>query len=180
MPGVIKKKSGQLAHLPLNYNTITEEMIFIRDTEKLAIFNLAEIDTVYLGGRLFVPVEKAFYEKATNTPVALYVQHKNGVLPPGSNVGYGMTSESGSVSDLSGVIGSTQLYKLKLPDGYKLVSHNSYWINKDGRYITASLKKLQSIFPAKAAAIKDYAKTNNIKFDKQADMVKLIVFCNEP
>ena len=179
--GLVKKKSGQVAHIPLNYNTLTEEMVFIKDTEKLAMTGLEEIDTVYAGGKIFVPGKNFFYEKLTSTPVALYVQRKTNLLPGGSNVGYGMKSETSSVQDLNAIIGSTQVYKLTLPGGYKLVDHSLYWVNKNGRFMqVTNIKKVQAVFPAKAAEIKTFAEANNIKFNNPADMVKLIEFCNQP
>lgn len=181
MPGVILKKSGGKATTPLNYNTITEEMVFTKDTEKMALTNLADIDTVYIADKVFVPVKNCFYEKATNTPVALYIQYQTKALPLGNNVGFGMTSESSSDASLSRVVGSTQVYNLLLPDGYKLVQHTNYWLYKDGGFVQVNnLKKVQSIFSTKVAAIKDFVTANNIKFNNPADVAKLIIFCNQP
>jgi len=180
-PAVIKKKSGQVSHTPLNYNTVTEEMVFTKDSEKMALTNLEDIDTVYLGTRVFIPVKNNFYEKATNTPVALYIQYKSKLLPPGNNIGLGVTTESSSDASLSRVVGSTQVYNLQLPAGYKLVQHTTYWLYKDGHFVQVNnLKKVQGVFSAKAAAIKDFVTNNNIQFNNPADMAKLVIFCNQP
>jgi len=178
--GIIKKRSGQLVKLPLNYNTVTEEMVFTKDTQLLAIANVQEIDTVYLADKVFVPVKTMFYQRATNTTIPLYVQHKAKLIPPGTNIGFGSTTETGTSSDLNAVIGSTQVYKLALPTGYKTVMHHLFYLYANGKFAEATnLKKIQSIFPAKADAIKAFVQTNKTRFNNMDDMVKLINFCNE-
>ncbi len=181
LPGLVKKKDGTQAHAQMNYNTFTEEMVFIKDTERLAMINIDAIDTIYLGGKVFVPGKNMFFYKATNTPVALYVRDRNNVLPVGHNIGYGSRSESSSISDLSVLIGASAIYKLSLPDGYKLVDHSSYWVNTGKKIVQVNnLKQVQAIFPAKADAIKNFVQQNNIQFGKLADMIKLVEFCNQP
>lgn len=181
MPGVVKKKSNQEVHRLLNYNTLTEEMVFIDDTQKFAMTSLEQIDTVYVGGKTFVPVNNMFYEKLTNTPVALYVRRKTNVLKEGKDIGYGAKSESGAISSVGYLVGWSSVYQLTLPQGYKLVEHSIYFIHKDGMFIQLnSVKKAQSAFPAKANAIKNFVAQNNIQFNNAEHMAKLVEFCNQP
>jgi hypothetical protein len=181
LPGVVKMKDGTQGHAQMNYNTLTEEMVFIKDTGRLAMINLDKIDTVYLGGKVFVPGKNMFYEKVTNTPVALYVRSKTNLLPEGKNAGYGAKSETSSVSNILSIIGASQIYQLQLPEGYKLTDHSSYWINSGDKFVQVSnLKKIQAAFPSKAEAIKNFCGQNNIRFGNMADMAKLLEFCNQP
>ena len=55
----------------------------------MALDQLETIDTVYIQNRKFIPEGKVFYEVATNTPVALFIQHKSDIIPPGNNTGFG-------------------------------------------------------------------------------------------
>lgn len=181
LPGVVKKKTGQEVHILLNYNTLTEEMIFIKDTQHFAMIDLEQIDSVTLGGRTFVPGNDMFYEKLTNTPSALYVRNKTNVLQEGKDIGYGAKSESGSISTVVALIGPRAVYRLDLPQGFKLVDHTTYWVKKEDRFIQLTgIKKAQSAFPLKADAIKSFVQQNNIQFDKEEDMAKLVEFCNQP
>ena len=53
--GMVKKKSGEIVVTPLNYNVVTEEMIFFSNDQYLALGALQTIDTVYLNKMVFVP-----------------------------------------------------------------------------------------------------------------------------
>ncbi|MEJ7829931.1 MAG: hypothetical protein WKF91_17110 [Segetibacter sp.] len=75
--GTVKKKSGEISKTLLNYNTITQEMIFQEAGTNLALDKIETINTVYLKSKTFVPAGKVFYEVATYTLVALYIQYKN-------------------------------------------------------------------------------------------------------
>jgi len=177
--GVVKKKSGERINTLLNYDTYTEEMVFARDTVKLSLMELETIDTVYLGGREFVPVKNVFYVKATNTPVALFIQYKTTAFLTGKDIGYGIKTQVGAIHITSQVWQSNQTYHLKLPDDYTFTPHITYWVGKNGKFIQAgSLKKLLTAFPGKQDAIKEFVKANNIHFNNPAEMARLIEFCN--
>lgn len=183
LQGTVKKKSGEIISVPLNYNTLTEEMIFERDSQKLALDRLEEIDYVNVDGKIFVPVGKVFYERVTTTPVALYIEHKTDMLPPGKEYGYGKI-QTGSIKTVSSLIGSHQVYNLDVPDDYKLMPRSVYWLKKDDQYVNDkyirinSLNKIASVFSQKAESIKEFVKTNHIDFNNPDDVARLIVFCN--
>jgi len=180
LDGIVKKRSGELVELPLNYNTITEEMIFIRDTQRLAIAFPEEVDTIFVGGKVFVPFKNVYYEKATNTTVPLFVENKVVLLRGGKEIGYGNKIQTGSINSITAIASPTQLYKLQLPQDYSLADHTSYWIFENGKFEQlTSAKKLQGLFPAKADAIKRFVSDNNIDFNRRDDLVKLIEFCNQ-
>ena len=181
IPGIVKKKNGERISALLNYNTLTEEMIFTKDTVKYALAQLEDIDTVYLAGKVFVPYNDIFFEKATSTPVALYIEHKTTILPPGKDLGYGSKTQLGSITNATQIRNGNREFNLKLPDDYKLVSRTTYWVIKDGKYVQVNnIRKVQGIFPARADAIKSFVKQHNIKMSNADDMIKLIEFCNQP
>jgi len=176
--GTVRKKTGQLVQAVLNYNTLTEEMIFEKNGQRLAMSQLEDIDTVYIDDKVFVPVGKVFYEKATNTPKALYIEHKNDIVPPGKNMGYG-TTQSGSVTAINKISGTHQLYSLDLPTDYKFTKRTIYWLNDGGGFVPLkNMHAVISAFPSHSAAIRDFVKTNKISFAKDEDVIKLILFCN--
>lgn len=176
--GTVKMKSGEMHKATLNYNTITEEMIFDQAGQKMALDQIETIDTVYIENKKFVPAGEVFYEMATNTPVALFIQHKSDVIPPGSNTGFG-TSQTSAITNISTIKNSGSLYQLKLPDDFQLVSKTIYWLKKNNNYyVIKNTKDVQDRFPEKAGAIKDFAKANKISFKNEDDVVKLIRFSN--
>ena len=62
--GSVLQKSGTVTKTTLNYNTLTQEMIFKQGDQFLALDKLHEIDTVFLNNKKFVPAGELFYEWA--------------------------------------------------------------------------------------------------------------------
>ena len=92
--GTVLLKTGQKYTSLLNYNTLTNEMIFEQDGQRLAIADPASVDTVFIEGRKFIPAKKGFYEVLATTPMPLYVAYICTVTPPASQGAYGITSET--------------------------------------------------------------------------------------
>jgi hypothetical protein len=81
--GRVLQKSGTVTKTMLNYNTLTQEMIFIQGDQYLALDKIGDIDTVFLNNKKFVPGDNMFYEVGTNMPIALLIQHTCDIIPPG-------------------------------------------------------------------------------------------------
>ncbi|MBC7426045.1 MAG: hypothetical protein H7321_05870 [Bacteroidia bacterium] len=178
--GTVKKKSGEIVKTLLNYNTITEEMIFQQAGTFRAFDNAERIDTVYIQNKKFVPAGMIFYEVATCTPVALFIRHQTEIVSPGNNTGFG-TTQTAAISNLNSLHRSGDAYQLKLPDDFKLTSRTEYLLKKNGNYNyinVKNFKQVETVFSEKAALIKDYVKTNKLSFNKSEDVIKLILYCN--
>ena len=178
----VLQKSGGIAEAMLDYNTITEEMMFIDKDNARLVLDGDNIDTVYIANRKFIPTRKVYFEKLTETSVPLFVQYKSKAVPTGSNKPAG---ESNQVMGMNGTAKKGELqkltsYDLKLPENYTLKTENIYWVQKEGAfYPTSNVKKIIKFFPGKEAAIDAFVKENNISMSSQADMIKLINFCNK-
>ena len=99
MEGTVRQKSGEVNKTLLNYNSLTEEMIFDQSGQKLALDRTENVDTVYILSRKFIPVGKSFYEMAVNAPpLALFIQHKSEVIPPGNETGFGVSHTSAIIN----------------------------------------------------------------------------------
>lgn len=176
--GIVKQKSGEENNVSLNYNTITQEMIFENGDQKLALDKIENIDTVVILSRKFIPVGKVFYEVVTSTPVALFIQYETAIVPAGSETGFGK-SQTAAITNVSDLKSSGKLYQLKLPEDYVLNSKTKYWLRKDGLYIDIkNTKDVKNVFPQKSAVISDYLKTNKVSFKNTGDVIRLINFCN--
>ncbi len=125
MEGTVKKKTGETIKTLLNYNTITQEMIFQQSGKYLALDEIESIDSVNLQGKTFVPAKRVFYEVLTYTPVALYIQHKTEVVPPGNNTGFG-TTETSAITNLNNLI---LLFAFRYFDTYFLHFIHTLFVN---------------------------------------------------
>jgi hypothetical protein len=178
--GTVMLKSGVPRELKMNYNSITEEMIFEYPGKYLALTNLETIDTVYILNRKFVPLEEKFYEILVNRQIPLLAQYTCSLVAPGKPTGYGGTSETTAVTSVSQLYSKGRAYEMKLPDDYKVIPSTSFFLVKNGALNRISnIRQVIKIFPDKEAEIKEFAKKHKSDFEKPTDMVDLITFCNK-
>jgi hypothetical protein len=176
----IKMKTGQDQKAVMNYNTVTEKMVFKQGDNLMDLINLGAIDTVFLGNRKFVTFDNVFYEVLVNAPVSLFIQHKSDLLPPGKPAAYGGTTQVSSSNYLSSVELAGGRYNLKLPDDYAVKPAPVNWIRKNSTmYRFLNERQFLKIFPEKADNIKLFIKQNKLRTENPEDLIKLINFCNE-
>lgn len=175
--GTVLMKSGQQHQALLNYNTLSEEMIFEDKGRKLAISKeeKEKVDTVFIEGRKFFVLNGRFAELIYRSGYELYAEYRCDVKYPGKPAGYGGTSETSSVSTYSGVYSGGVLYELKLPDDFKIKPYIIYWLKKDGvinKFV--NLKQLNKIFSDRKDLIKEYISSNNPDFNDRESLIRLI------
>lgn len=173
--GTVLQKSGDRTTQPLNYNALTGEMIFDAGGKYLAIAEPQYVDTVYIGQRKFIPGDKKFYEVLINTPLPLLLEATCTVQEPGSNVGFGSSSNTTAATPLKNLISSGGALALQLPEGFKVKPGYNYWIVKDGYYRKANnAQQLGKIFPDKRSVLANWIKTEHTDFAKRDDVIKLV------
>lgn len=176
--GSVLQKSGTVTKTQLNYNTLTQEMIFKQGEQFLALDKIQEIDTVYLNNKKFVPGDNLFYEIATQTPVALLLQHTSDIMPSGNETGFGK-SQTTAVTNITDLKRGGRAYSLSLPDEYSFKNKTACFLKKEGKYILiTNIKDIKKVFADKESVIEDYTKKNKVNFKKPETVAALIEFCN--
>ena len=174
-PGKVKMKTGEWFDQKLNYNTVTGEMIFEEKGKYLAIKAPSQVDTVFIAGRKFIPVDKAFYELILKGKYPLFQEFTAKLNEPGASIGYGNASATTNAVSINLLRRNGQAYEMKLPDEYLVVPSFTFWILKDGKYQKAgNAKQLIAVFPAKKQWINDFIKTNNTDFLNRNDVLLLV------
>lgn len=172
--GKVLMKSGTSSEQKMNYNILTGEMIFIDNGKFLAIATPEEVDTVFIAQRKFVPVEGHFYEWLAGIQPALLKEYSSTIEEPKTETGFGSTNTT-AANSLKQLIRSGGAYELKLPDDFKFIPKNSYWVEKDKRlYKVTNVKQLINLYPAKKSWIEDWWKQHDARFSKQEDLVALV------
>lgn len=175
----IKMKSGQTQTQVMNYNTITEKMVFIRDKKYYDLTNPEMVDTIILQNCRFVPAGKAFYEVLVSGPVTLFYQHKSDLMSAGKPVGYGGTSQVASSTYINAIEIDGLQTNLQLPSDYIVKPAPVYWIRKGDEWSSFNgEKQFLKIFPDKTGQIKGFIKENRIKFDKSEHLIRLVKYCS--
>jgi hypothetical protein len=177
--GIILMKNGTKNKAFLNYNSLTEEMIFKNKDNMLAIgeTELELVDTVFIRDRKFITLNKKFVELISHSKYDLYVEHKCKLIPPGKPSAYGGTSETSAITSYSSINSGGRLYALKLPEDYEIKPFTFYWLKKNGelnKFI--SMKQLMKIYDDKKELFKDYVKKHDVKYENQESIAELIQY----
>jgi len=175
--GVVMMKTGVKNESLLNFNSLTEEMIFENKGIKLAISNIEKIDTIYIKGRKFFPLNGKFLELILRSKYDLYAEHKCRIKDPGKPAGYGGSSQTSATTTYSTFFSGSQVYDMKLPESFETKPYSLYWLNKNGELIKfVSLRQLSKVFGEKSSQFKKYTKEHNVSYDDPESLVGLIRF----
>ena len=174
-PGTVKLKSGKSYKQNLNYNTITNEMVFVDNGKFVAIASPESVDTIYISDRKFIPLNNKFYEVLVTGPMPLLAELTATVSEEGTSIGYGSTTTTSATSSYQSLIRDGGAYGLKLPDGFKVTPKQEFYILKDDKLERISNERqLAKIFPDKKDVIKDFVKKTNTNFSKSEDVAALV------
>lgn len=177
--GEVRMKNGKSQFALLNYNTVSEKMVYMQDEKIYDIIETDRIDTVYILRSRFIPSGTIFYEVAVKDTITLFIQHKGDLIPPGKPAAYGGTSQVSSSTYMSSVQLSSGHYNLKLPEDYDVQLQPVFRIKYKGSFsVFNNEKQFIKIFPDQADELKRYIRQSKIKFDSIQDVVDLVVFCN--
>jgi hypothetical protein len=178
--GEVKIQNGRSQFAILNYNTVSEKMVYKQDDKIYDMIGIENIDTIFIYKSKFIPAGKIFHEVLVKDSMSLFVQHKGVLLPPGKPAGYGGTSQLASSTYMSSVQLSSGYYNLDLPDDYEVKIDPVYWVKKDGKMSSyISEKQFLRLFPESEAELKKFIKQNKIRFDRIPDMIKVAEYYNE-
>lgn len=178
--GIVKMKSGATETAMMNYNMITEEMIFEKGGTRLAMANIETIDTVYLDSGKFIPHEKVFYEVLIKNNISLFKRHRCNLMKAGAPAAYGGTSETSATSSISVLISSGSMYKLELPSEYRVRDASQYLITINGvESRIAGERQFLKLFPDKSEELSVYIKQNKLDIRNEKNLKILIIKCNE-
>lgn len=174
-PGAVKMESGETSNQVLNYNIVTNEMIFDNNGTYLAIAQPENVDTVYINDRKFIPLNNKFFEVLVNGKMPLLLEFTATILEPGTPTGYGGSSRTTAAQPFKSLINTGGAYSLKIPDGFKIIPGYNFLIMKNNHLEKAgSERQLGKIFSDKKEIIKDFVKKNKTNFSKREDMIALI------
>ncbi len=176
--GTVLMKSGSTGDAALNYDTDNQNIVFIKNGKYMFLTGTELIDTVYIANKKFIPVKDKMYEVIANGEVALLIEYNNKRHPVQATTDYNGSSKK-ELSHVSNTVTDTYTNKLYKSD-YDVVVVKTYWIQKDNSlYKANSVKQFIKPFPGKMQnAIDQFVETNQINFNEEKDLIKLVDFCN--
>ena len=175
--GEVLMKKGVRKEALLNFNALTEEMIFESNGVKLALAQLELIDTIYINGRRFFPLNGKFLEAIYRSNYELYAEHKCSLNDPGKPAGYGTSSQLGAATTYSSYFSGNRVYDMTLPASVETTPFTIYWLKKDGEMVKfVSLKQLLKEFPEKSSLYKKFIKEKDISYEDTESLIRLVKF----
>ncbi|MCX6256013.1 MAG: hypothetical protein NTV31_16290 [Bacteroidia bacterium] len=178
LSGKIDLKDGRDFDMILNYNIISEKITFIQRGKILDLTNPGSVDTIYLGGKIFIPFGKVFYEVLSEEPFILFVQHKGIVQEPLKTDSYGRVPETSSASSMNYFKDGSDL-KALLDRNFIIKKEDVYWVHmNESMQSFKDATQLVKIFPDIKSEIRLYIRQNKIKFENSDDILKLMNYCN--
>ena len=174
--GIVLMKTGSRSKASLNYNALTEEMVFENNGQKRAIaeHEISQIDTVFIRDRKFIVLDGKFVECLYQSGWDLYAEYKCRVREPGKASGYGTTSETAAVESYSSLHYGGKVYDLKLPD-YEVDPYFNYLLKRNGEISKfVSMKQLKKLYQDKKDIFKEYLKDHNVDYNSNKDIIQLI------
>ncbi|HOU02348.1 MAG: hypothetical protein GT600_13240 [Bacteroidales bacterium] len=170
-------KTGKVQNLLMNYNSLTETMVYMSGSDIYDMVNPGQVDTVFIQNRKFIPVGKAFYEVLKGGDMPLYCQTKSELKPVGRDAGYGSKSLTSAITSYANISSSGTNYNLKIPPDYVVDTKLIYWINKTISFETE--RQFLKLFPENAEELKAYIKKNRLKFENQDHVIEMVRYCSE-
>lgn len=181
--GSVFMKNGTVNNAPMNYNLVTEEMVFNQGGDIFAIADetLKNLDYVIISNRKFVLYEKdKFAEVIHESGYKLYVEHKGRVIPPGKAAGYGGTSQTSAVTTYSSIQSGGMWYELEMPEDYGVSQFKVYLIdNGSGLKKIRSINQLRKLYRKKKDLYDNYIKDNNVEFNNYESVTKLVEYLED-
>jgi hypothetical protein len=178
--GKVKMRNGEVHDLVMNYNTLSEKIVYKQNERLYDLINQDLTDTIYLQDSKFISSAGVLYQVLADIKVPFFVHYKGKLLPPGTPAGYGENSQVSNTKLQSSFSTSSGNYNLDLPADYKVKIDLIYYFRKNDMLISFSnQRELLKVLPDKAEELKQFIKKNKIKFDNPSDIENLAQYYNK-
>lgn len=177
----VKMKVDKDLTIMLNYNIVTEKMVFFQKGQLFDMINYETVDTIYMQNRKFIPYGKVFYEVLVIAPVSLFIQHKGEVQTPGRPAAYDGTSQvsSSTYINWSQIGTGSNVYRMRSKPDIIINDKSLYWVRKNNTMFSfLNEKQLLKIFPERKNEIRQYIKKNLLNTENSDDLIRVINYCN--
>ena len=178
-PGMMLMKNGIEHKVLLNYNSLTEEMIFKNRDQILALgpTDLQQIDTIFIADRRFCTLNNAVVELIVKTTYDLFAENKCTALTKGRETAYGGTSQSGAIASYGSINSGGDVLDLDTSLDYEFKPYTHYWLRKDGNLNEfTSIRQLKKLYNDKKDLCKSYVKDNDVTMENQESIILLIEY----
>lgn len=172
------KRQGQ-SSMKFNYNLYTNRMQFINNEgDTMDMMNPLRFDSMVIDKTIFFYKSETGFLELVGTAWPVRLLSKTDIKLKTESIGaYGGSNTTSSVDRMKTVMIGTTMYNYKSNENITIKQAvDWYWMGEDGHIMKATRRNLNTLLsPEKARIADDFIKQNNIKFDREADLIKLLV-----
>ena len=175
---VVLKSNGARLQALLNYDMVSERMIYIDSESTLIELDTKSVVLVTIGERSFVPMpNRSFYEVIKSGNNEYFISHKSKIMSKGKSAGYGSYSQTSAITSMAHVQGPGYLSYIGYDEKFEGVDQSAVLIRNDKKYekIT-SLKSLFKSLKQHQTALETFAKDNKVRFGKIEDVISIVEY----
>jgi hypothetical protein len=172
--GMVELKNGQKILRPVNYNRIAATIEFINDgKDTLAIADESAVNQVIVGDDVFI-FSPACLRAISKGKAKLYIHEKMKVGDVQNIGAFGIPNSGSGITKNEQVNMNYQNFNFEV-DETIIISKATYFLieTENHEFIPANKKNVLKAYPNKKDAINDYLKSNNVNFNKQAQLQAL-------
>jgi hypothetical protein len=177
--GVVQMKNGERAKLRINYNIVTEKMVFMQEGKIYDIINYPSIDTVYINARKFFPSGRIFFELLEKGRAVLFIQHKGKLKNPSRPAAYGGTSEVSSSTYIDNMMIAGETYRSKRNAEVVIIPDPILWIKYGDRTEPVTgVTRLKKLLSDRRQEVNNYLNGKKLDVTDTEQMIGLVGFYN--
>jgi len=177
--GVIKLKNGEKVNLNLNYNIVSEKMVFYQNDQLFDVINRSAIDTVYIQSRKFITADNSFFEVIVPGPTTLLAQNTGKVKSPPRPAAYDGTSEVSSSTYIDNMRFGGEVYRMKRDAPVIVIPEVIYWVKTSEALEPVTGKgKLLKLLDDRKPELKSRMNSDDFDIREGEDLVNLIAYYN--
>jgi hypothetical protein len=173
--GIIRMANGDKVPLKLNYNLVTEKMVFMQKNQIFDLLTKSAVDTIYISNRRFIPFGKVFYEFLSGGPATLFIEHKGIVKKPARPAAYGGTTEVASSTYINNLKIGNQVFRMDTKGEIIIRNESVFWVREDNQmFPVSSSGQMLKVLQDKLYEMKVYIRSHKVDF-ADPDQVKGMV-----
>lgn len=179
--GITYFKDGTTAGAKMNYNLLTDEIVFISGKDSLAIANVDNIKVIVIG-KDSIYYDKGYVQGFFNNPLIKLAKKEHIKIVGMEKMGaYGQSSTASAIDSYDQVsISVTGMQKITVKQNRILQWDTQFYIAKDeDHFIVLTKKSLSDALPKYKDAIKDYLKNHSVNFNKEPDIIDLVTYLQQ-
>ena len=183
--GKVIFKDGTHTETYLNYNLLTNGIYFLdNDNNAYQLAGLPEIAAISYGKRTFIPINSKEIAEVIQSLTGgdeLLLNRKTEIKSSADNRGaYGASTITSSVARINTWDDAGAYKQIDRSINVDITLKKMYLIKKGNKIININrMRDLRKLYPDKWESLKDFVQTNNLKFNRQDDVIKIISFCYE-